>query len=177
MAKPYTFHRRLRLWTKVQYETLSQECYSLCEQEFLMRRSLRVIALTAGIFAWVGATWGHGNVTPQAVDTTGLPVLGADWLKENPYRDNVSLLPKAIEIGEKGYYNNCAACHGLEAVSGGVAPDLRELEEGKFGDEWFMERTRKGYTQNGQSKMAGYEGIVSQEAMWAIRSYIESRPR
>jgi cytochrome c-550 PedF len=98
-----------------------------------------------------------------------------DRLKENPYRGDAQQLEKAIEIGGEGYYNNCAACHGLQAVSGGVAPDLRELEAGKFGDEWYMERTRKGYMQNGQSKMPGYEGIVSQEAMWAIRSYIESR--
>jgi cytochrome c-550 PedF len=120
---------------------------------------------------------GHGNVTPQPVDTTGLPAIGAEWLKENPYRNNAELLGKAIEIGAVGYLGNCASCHGLEARSGGVAPDLREMEEGKFGDEWWMERTRNGVMQNGVSKMAKYEGVVSQEAMWAIRSYVESQPK
>jgi cytochrome c-550 PedF len=142
-----------------------------------MFRSLRVFASVVLVAASVSIAFGHGNVTPQPVDTTGLAALGPDWLKENPYRADPAVLPKAIEIGEKGYYNNCAACHGLEAVSGGVAPDLRELEEGKFGDEWFLERTRHGHSQNGVSKMPGYDGIISQEGMWAIRSYIESRPR
>jgi cytochrome c-550 PedF len=131
----------------------------------------------AGLAAVTGLALAHGNVTPQPVDTTGLNAVGADWLKENPYRVDAAQLAKAIELGAVGYYNNCAACHGLEAVSGGVAPDLRELEDGKFGDEWWMERTRKGVTQNGQSKMPHYEGIISQEGMWAIRSYVESRPK
>jgi mono/diheme cytochrome c family protein len=54
---------------------------------------------------------------------------------------------------------------------------LRYLEEGKFGDEWYLERLRNGYTQNGTTKMPKFEGIFTQEAMWAIRTYIESRPQ
>lgn len=124
-----------------------------------------------------GMALGHGNVTPQPVDTKGLDALGADWMKENPYRNNPEQLAKAIEIGAVGYLSNCASCHGLEARSGGIAPELRDMEEGKFGDEWWMERTRNGVLQNGVSKMPKYEGIVSQEAMWAIRSYVENQPK
>ena len=72
---------------------------------------------------------------------------------------------------------NCARCHGLEAISGGIAPDLRLLEDGEFGDEWFMERVLKGYSQNGAYKMPPFEELMSQEAMWAIRSYIEVQPK
>ena len=33
----------------------------------------------------------------------------------------------AIKIGGSAYGQNCARCHGLGAVSGGIAPDLRLL--------------------------------------------------
>ena len=116
-----------------------------------------------------GESHSHGNVTPQPVDTTGLPVLGEVWQPENPYRD----VPKAVEIGGSGYNQNCARCHGLDVISGGLAPDLRYLEKGKDGDEWFLERVRKGFAIDGATKMPPFEGVLSQEALWAIRAYIE----
>ena len=121
---------------------------------------------------------GHGDVQPQPVDTTGLDPVGADWLDENPYRakggDQYALAQK---IGDSGYNQNCARCHGLQVISGGIAPDIRYLDEGAEGDTWFMERVRKGFTQNGAYKMPPFETVLSQEAMWAIRSYIETRPQ
>lgn len=124
-----------------------------------------------------GSVFGHGDVQPQAVDTTGLDAVGEEWLDENPYRkmggDQYDL---AIKIGGSGYNQNCARCHGLEAISGGIAPDIRYLDEGIEGDEWFLQRIRKGYSQNGAYKMPPFEEVLSQEAMWAIRSYIETRP-
>ncbi len=107
----------------------------------------------------------------QPIDTAGLESLGADWRKENPYRGNA----KAIEIGASGYNQNCARCHGLEVISGGLAPDLRYLELGAPGDEWFIERIRHGARkQDGTTIMPAFEGVFTQEAMWAIRAYIES---
>lgn len=120
----------------------------------------------------------HGDAAPQPVDTEGLNDLGDEWAVENPYRlEGGEQYEKAQEIGASGYNTNCARCHGLEAVSGGIAPDIRFLDEGAYGDEWFMERVRKGYTQNGAVKMPPFEDTMSQEAMWAIRSYIETRPQ
>lgn len=114
----------------------------------------------------------HGDVTPQPIDTTGLDPLGEEWRKTNPYRDNA----KAIEIGTSGYNQNCARCHGLDAISGGLAPDLRYLDQGDHGDEWFMERIRNGAKKSdGTTTMPAFEGVISQEAMWAIRTYIESK--
>lgn len=143
----------------------------------------RLNALLTGLLAagalFVTATAGfsHGDVVPQEVDTEGLEALGEEWREENPYRlAGGEQYEKAIDIGSSGYNQNCARCHGLEAISGGIAPDVRYLEDGEFGDEWYMERVRKGYSQNGAYKMPPFEGIISQEAMWAIRSYIETRP-
>lgn len=134
----------------------------------IARRTLLAAALAA---VNAGVVYGHGDVQPQPVDTKGLPPLGADLLAENPYRGN----PKAVEIGYSGYTQNCARCHGLEAISGGLAPDLRKLETGVDGDAWFMERVQNGAMVNGTYKMPPFKDTLSQEAMWAIRSYIESR--
>ena len=125
------------------------------------------------------AAHAHGDVAPQAVDTTGLPETGDEWLIENPYRaDKVGeeTWLRAIQIGSSGYNQNCARCHGLEVVSGGLAPDLRFLEAEEYGDEWYAERYRFGYTQNGITKMPGFGELLGQDAAWAIRTYIETRP-
>lgn len=114
----------------------------------------------------------HGDVTPQPIDASELKQLGQDWLSENPYRGD----PKAIAIGASGYNQNCARCHGLEVISGGMAPDLRYLETGKVGDEWFIERIRHGKKNSeGTTIMPAFEGTFSQEAMWAIRAFLESK--
>ena len=82
----------------------------------------------------------------------------------------------AIEIGSGAYNQNCARCHGLEGKSGGLAPDLRFLEEDSDGDEWYVQRVRNGFHQNGVTKMPPYDGLLSQEALWCIRSYIDPLP-
>jgi cytochrome c-550 PedF len=115
--------------------------------------------------------WAHGDVTPQPIDASELKPLGETWLNENPYRGDA----KAIEIGSSGYNQNCARCHGLEVISGGMAPDLRKLEMGATGDDWFIQRIRNGAKKSdGTTIMPAFEGVFGQEAMWAIRSYIES---
>jgi cytochrome c-550 PedF len=125
----------------------------------------------AGTLA-LGATlaFAHGDVTPQPVDTKGLKPLGEQWLEVNPYRGD----KLAVEIGSSAYNQNCARCHGLEAISGGIAPDLRYLPEGKEGDEIFVMRVRNGAVRGGRVYMPKYEGILSQEALWSIRAYLDT---
>ncbi|MDJ0970073.1 MAG: cytochrome c-550 PedF [Kiloniellales bacterium] len=123
--------------------------------------------------------FGHGEVTPQPVDTSALPDVSEDWLEENPYRAETAgedVWATAVQIGASGYNQNCARCHGLEVVSGGLAPDLRYLEANIDGDEWYMERFVNGYTQNGVTKMPAFGELLGQKAAWAIRTYIETRP-
>jgi len=139
-----------------------------------------LLPLAAAIAIAIPATvsFGHGDVAPQPIDVTGLDPVGAEWLLENPYRaKGGEQYELAKKIGDSGYNQNCARCHGLGVISGGIAPDIRFLDEGAAGDEWYMERIRKGYTQDGAVKMPPFEGVFSQEAMWAIRSYIETRPQ
>ena len=94
--------------------------------------------ITLALLATTILAFGHGSVTPQAVDTKSLKPLGAEWLSENPYKGD----EKAIALGKYAYSENCARCHGLDGISGGIAPDLRFLDDGIEGDEWYMERAR-----------------------------------
>jgi len=124
--------------------------------------------LLAGLMAISGAVWAHGDVTPQTVDVSELEALGEEWLEENPYVGN----EKAIAIGESAYAQNCARCHGLDAISGGIAPDLRYLEPGLDGDEWFVYRVRNGAVRNGVPYMPKMADFLSQEALWSIRAWL-----
>ena len=113
----------------------------------------------------------HGDVTPQAVDVSTLTALGEQKRDENPYRGNA----EAIRIGTSAYNQNCARCHGLEAISGGIAPDLRKLELDKETDQYFLQSVLRGKVRNGAVYMPPFEGILPQEAIWAIRSYLDTR--
>lgn len=131
------------------------------------------------------AALAHGDVTPQAVDTATLPKLGDAWRTENPYRGNDA----AVKVGSSAYNQNCARCHGLEAISGGIAPDLRKLDNEcatlkdnkrratcvKEIDTYFVTTVRNGRTRNGAVYMPPFEGVFSQEAIWAIKAYLETR--
>jgi cytochrome c-550 PedF len=113
----------------------------------------------------------HGDVTPQAVDTHELPALGDEWKTANPFRGN----DIAIRIGKSAFNQNCARCHGLEAISGGIAPDLRRLPLDEATDEYFQGSVRRGKVRNGNVYMPPFEGILNQEAVWSIRSYLVTR--
>ena len=138
-------------------------------KETLFRR-LALGTAAIGIVAAATFAHAHGDVTPQAVDTSSLTQLGADWRIANPYRDNAD----AIRIGDSAFNQNCARCHGLGAVSGGIAPDLRFLERGDEMDEFFIGKVRNGVTRNGAVYMPPFEGMLTQEAMWAIRAWLET---
>jgi cytochrome c-550 PedF len=148
-------------------------------------RSLRLLASAAALAVLAGAAFAHGDVTPQAVDTSSLPKLGDQWRNENPYRKN----EVAIKVGTSAFNQNCARCHGLEAISGGVAPDLRRLDNDcatlrdparqalcvKDNDEYFINTVRHGRVRNGAVYMPPFEGTFNQEAIWAIKAYLETR--
>jgi cytochrome c-550 PedF len=152
----------------------------------LLNKTLRPRAL-ASLAALViaGAALAHGDVTPQAVDTSTLPKLGEQWRAENPFRKN----EPAVKVGTSAYNQNCARCHGLEAISGGIAPDLRKLDNDcvslkddakkkacvKEMDEYFATTVRRGRSRNGAVYMPPFEGTLNQEAVWAIKAYLETR--
>ena len=91
--------------------------------------------------------------------------------------------------GHTAYMQNCARCHGLEAISGGIAPDLRKLDSECTAlanpkkknecfaevSEYFLGTVRRGRTRDGRVYMPPFEAALSQEAIWAIKTYLETR--
>lgn len=160
-----------------------------------MLQSLQVSArrfLAAAVTLTPLALMAHGDVVPQAVDTHTLPQLGSKWLDANPYSEGVAQAPvhkEALRIGTSAYNQNCARCHGLEAISGGIAPDLRKLDDDCKGmsdakkktacygeiQEYYMATVRAGRVRDGRVYMPPFDGILSQEAIWSIKTYLESR--
>lgn len=104
----------------------------------------------------------EGKVYPKE-----LPDLPDDkWLTENPYRGN----PEVVAVGHHlATRLGCEDCHGIDLVSGGIIPDLREL--GPKWDTLFLKRIRHGSNRG----MPSFGPRLSQEAMWAVRSYIDVR--
>ena len=135
----------------------------------------------------VSATaFAHGDVTPHPVNTTGLKALGTEWVEPNPYRGNV----KAVELGAVGYLHNCAGCHGLNGEAGGMAPDLLLLTKDchdmaagdkqtaclKDADDYFKTKVLAGKKNSeGRFVMPAYDGVFTQEAVWAVSAYLDAR--
>lgn len=136
----------------------------------IFKRKNLSVPIGACLMALAGQAFSHGDVTPQVVDTKELKQLGEAWKVENPYRGDA----KAVNVGKSAYNQNCARCHGLEAVSGGIAPDLRKLPLDKETDEYYISSVRRGKVRNGAVYMPPFEGIMSQEGMWAIKSFLET---
>jgi cytochrome c-550 PedF len=150
-------------------------------------RMVGVLVVVAGVGA-AGFVFAHGDVIPHAVDTSTLPQLGEKWLESNPYSSGPAH-DEALRIGTSAFNQNCARCHGLEAISGGIAPDLRKLDKDCMDlagedkkqacfqeiNEYFLGTVRRGRARDGRVYMPPFEGILSQEAMWSIKTYLESR--
>ena len=151
------------------------------------RAALRALALAAS--GLVAATvMAHGDVTPQSVDTSTLPQLGAKWLDANPYSEGPAH-KEALRIGTSAYNQNCARCHGLEAISGGISPDLRKFDADCSGmsdavkksacykemDDYYLATVRRGRVRDGRVYMPPFEATLSQEAIWSIKTYLETR--
>lgn len=150
------------------------------------------VLLAAAAWLMPGAAQAHGDVVPQAVDTHTLPKLGEKWLPSNPFSEgaaHAAARPEALRIGTSAYNQNCARCHGLEAISGGIAPDLRKLDRDcmemasetqkmacyKETDEYLLGTVRRGRARDGRVYMPPFEGILNQEAIWSIKTYLETR--
>jgi cytochrome c-550 PedF len=150
----------------------------------------RILAAAAALTPL--ALMAHGDVVPQAVDTRTLPQLGSKWLDTNPFAEGKAEAPvfkEALRIGTSAYNQNCARCHGLEAISGGIAPDLRKIDADCNGmadakkknecygeiQEYYQATVRAGRVRDGRVYMPPFDGILSQEAVWAIKTYLETR--
>ncbi len=175
--------------TQVNYSILNTEVMHV--MSFVATQTVR--RLLGASFAFVLAcsslqSYAHGDVVPHSVDTSTLPQLGEKWLDANPYSTGPAN-KEALRIGASAYNQNCARCHGLEAISGGISPDLRKIDndcteladEAKKNacyqeiNEYFVATVRRGRARDGRVYMPPFEGILSQEAIWSIKTYLETR--
>jgi quinohemoprotein ethanol dehydrogenase len=102
---------------------------------------------------------GRGQLPPPRSAPTALPTLEA-------------VKAPADELkGARTMFNGmCASCHGLNAISGGVVPDLRYLSLGKhtqFPAIVYGARIQKG--------MPSFSGVLQPEQVESIRQYIIKR--
>lgn len=153
---------------------------------FSLRAVLRALALATSCLA-AASVMAHGDVTPQSVDTHTLPQLGTKWLDANPYSEGPAH-GEALRIGTSAYNQNCARCHGLEAISGGMSPDLRKFDADctsmadapkaacfREMDDYYVSTVRRGRVRDGRVYMPPFEATLTQEAIWAIKTYLETR--
>jgi mono/diheme cytochrome c family protein len=121
-------------------------------------------------------------------DISALPTLGSDWRDANPYRDNEGI----AATGRALYNEACSKCHGPDMnARGHPAPPLRRLLRycRKVADEalkqrcmadvdhYFATTVQKGKYILGVEHMPAWEGILTQEGIWAIKTYVDSRSR
>lgn len=105
----------------------------------------------------------------------------------NPSRGDAA----AIALGGQVYQANCARCHGEQATQPSAeAPDLRRLDNFcqqlkaaalharclQDVDGYFMMAVNSGKVRAGIIYMPPWRGVLTTQEIWAVRSFIETRP-
>ncbi|WP_018411052.1 c-type cytochrome [Methyloversatilis thermotolerans] len=146
--------------------------------------------LCATVLLALGASAGAADPSMQAekpkTDLSALPALGERWLESNPYRDN----PAVIATGRALFNESCAICHGMDGnPKNQPGPNLLRLHRGcqkvsESGllkrclsdvDHYFVKSVRHGKRVLDVQHMPPWEGVMPQEGVWAIKTFIEAR--
>ncbi|WP_298232703.1 c-type cytochrome [uncultured Azohydromonas sp.] len=142
----------------------------------------------AGVFMAVlgGAAAAQAELPYNVAD---VPALGSEWRVANPYRGNAEV----ARAGGVAFNHNCARCHGVDAVASGMggmpAPDLRRLARAcrrikdaalqsacmDDDDDYFRVTVLEGKTVVGVQHMPAWKGQLTQETIWALKTYVDAR--
>ena len=76
-----------------------------------------------------------------------------------------------VRKGEVSFQQHCAFCHGTMAVSPGITPDLRRMNENTR--QHFQDIVRGGMLKD--NGMASFADLISEEEAEAIFSYVQKR--
>jgi mono/diheme cytochrome c family protein len=118
-----------------------------------------------------------------------LPPLGPAWQDSNPYRGHAAA-DAVTAVGRSIFNQTCARCHGPDADGSLAAPDLRLIGRAcqrvpepdlkrrclADADHYFSQSVRYGKVRVGITHMPPWEPTLPQEAIWALRSFVESAP-
>lgn len=134
------------------------------------------------IHQWaLGAFLGMQAVVAQAGD--GVP----PGPVTNPLRGRADVLA----AGQAAFESRCAACHGHEASQvTPEGPDLRRLDTFcrklhdsalrqhcvRDVDTYYFRSVLEGKVRAGVRYMPAWQNELSEETIWSIKTYIESRP-
>lgn len=144
--------------------------------------ALALLALCANAFAADPSMQAEKPKT----DLTALPALGERWLESNPYRGN----PAVIATGRALFNESCALCHGTDGnPKNQPGPNLLRLHRGcqkvsepdllkrclSDVDHYFAKSVRHGKRVLDVQHMPPWEGVMPQEGVWAIKTFIEAR--
>lgn len=134
--------------------------------------------------------------TPRLATALSTLVLGASCLAgpaaangpvTNPLRGRADVLA----AGQEAFESRCATCHGHEASQATPeGPDLRRLDSfcRKLHDEalrqhcrrdvdtYYLRSVLEGKVRAGIRYMPAWQDTLSEETIWSIKTYIESRP-
>lgn len=92
-------------------------------------------------------------------------------LKELPELQELTASDEQVQLGWQAYHAECAVCHGVGAVGGGVIPDLRYLTEEKY--KIWDAIVRGGILRN--KGMVSFAQSLTQEETDAIKAYMIER--
>lgn len=152
----------------------------------LLRRGPRPL-LSAVLLSLAPLAIAAEPASPPSVDMSGLPPLGEIWLADNPYRGDAGI----AERGRAIYNAACSTCHGIDGdATRHVGNDLRMLDIYCYrrikdpkvrahcvrdNDDFFKISVLDGKMRVGVTHMPAWKGVLPQEAVWAIRTFLESR--
>lgn len=146
-------------------------------------RLLAPLGLALALLSVPHAALANETTTP-VLNIPALPPLGPEWRASNPYRGDAQVL----DAGKSVYAQACLRCHGADASGRGPAPDLRlvgsycrrigdaALRGACLGDadDYFRRSVLFGKLRLGIIHMPAWNAVLTQEMVWAVRTYIES---
>jgi mono/diheme cytochrome c family protein len=117
-----------------------------------------------------------GTTQPQ---NTSVPTPPAEYAgKTNPMANEAA----AAEAGKQIFDTNCSPCHGTDAKGNGPAgasldpkpADLAGLQS-NFSDEYLFWRISEGGSMSPfNSQMPSWKGILSEDQIWQVITYLRS---
>jgi mono/diheme cytochrome c family protein len=141
-----------------------------------MKRSRFALMIVLMLAVLVLAACGGGNGAPAAEERPDPPAEFAGMT--NPFAGDT----QAASAGQQTYDANCASCHGAEGRGDGPAagsldpaPDDLRITAQQAGDDYIYWRIAKGGTfAPFNSSMPAWEGILSDDQIWQLVTYINT---